>query len=70
MRRFEFVQGSSCKFYEVAVHGPSVTVNYGRIGTSGQSNAKSFPDSAAAQKHADTLVRQKLAKGYVELTTS
>ena len=35
-RRFEFVGGSSAKFWEVSVNGGEVTVCYGRIGTAGQ----------------------------------
>lgn len=67
-RRFEFVQGSSAKFYEVAVQGSNVTICFGRLGTSGQSQIKTLPDSEAAIKHADKLIHEKLAKGYVECT--
>ena len=65
-RRFEFVGGSSAKFWEVTVEGNAATVCYGRLGTDGQTQTKTFADGAVAQKHADGLVRQKLAKGYVE----
>jgi predicted DNA-binding WGR domain protein len=65
-RRFEFVGGSSAKFWEVNVVQATVTVCYGRIGTDGQAQTKTFGDGAAAQKHADKLVEQKLGKGYVE----
>ena len=63
-RRFEFTDGSSDKFWEIAVNGKAVTVCYGRRGTSGQTTTKEFPDGAAAEKHAETIVKQKLAKGY------
>ena len=63
-RRFEFVEGTSCKFWEVAVSGCAVTVRYGRIGSAGQTQAKDFLDPAAAERHADKLVREKTAKGY------
>ena len=66
-RRFEFVGGSSAKFYEVNVSGCQVTVRYGRIGTEGQTQTKTFGDTVAAQKHADKMVAQKLGKGYHEL---
>lgn len=65
-RRFEFVGGSSAKFYEITVSGCEVTVCYGRIGTDGQTLTKSFSDNAKAQQHAEKLVTSKLAKGYVE----
>ena len=64
-RRFEFTEGNSAKFWEVLVRGAEVTVRYGRIGSQGQTQAKSFADATAAQKHADKLIGEKLAKGYV-----
>lgn len=66
-RRFEFVQGSSDKFWEVAVNGPEVTVRWGRNGTQGQTQIKPFADSAQAQQHAEKLIRDKTGKGYVEV---
>lgn len=69
-RRFEFVEGNSSKFWEVAVSGTDVTVRYGRIGSNGQTQTKSFPDGSAATKHADKLVREKTAKGYRETNGS
>lgn len=69
-RRFEFVGGTSAKFYEVTVAGNQVSVTFGRIGTAGQTQNNGFPDSSAAQQHADKLTQQKLAKGYVELAAA
>jgi predicted DNA-binding WGR domain protein len=66
-RRFEFVEGNSRKFWEVVVQGPEVTVCYGRIGTQGQSNTKSFADASAASRHAAKLVEEKTGKGYREV---
>ena len=65
-RRFEFVGGSSSKFWTVAVESTTVTVQYGRLGTAGQTNTKSFADHAAANKHAEKVIAEKLGKGYVE----
>ena len=65
-RRFEFVEGTSSKFYEVDVNGKAVSVSFGRIGTAGQTQTKQFADSAAAQKHAEKQIAQKLKKRYVE----
>lgn len=65
-RRFEFVGGSSAKFWEVQVSGSDVAVRFGRLGTQGQSQTKSFADPAAAQRHADKLIGEKTAKGYAE----
>jgi DNA ligase-1 len=65
-RHFEFVEGNSSKFWEVSVSGNDVTVRFGRIGTQGQTQTKTFDDPAAAQKHADKLIGAKTKKGYVE----
>ena len=65
-RHFEFVGGSSAKFWEIGVSGKSVSVRYGRIGTNGQSLLNAFASPTAAQMYADRLVAQKLKKGYVE----
>ena len=60
VRHFEFVEGNSAKFWEVTTSGNDVTIRFGRIGTDGQTQTKSFGDTAAAQKHADKMVAQKL----------
>jgi len=67
-RRFEFVDGGSDKFWEISASGTEVTVRFGRNGTNGQTSTKSFPDRDAAEKHAEKLVREKTAKGYVEVS--
>ncbi len=67
-RRFEFVSGTSAKFWEVSVAGCDVTVCYGRLGGSGQTQTKKFPDAAVAQRHADKLIGEKTRKGYRETT--
>jgi predicted DNA-binding WGR domain protein len=64
-RRFEFSVGSSNKFWEIRRNGNEVTIRFGRIDTHGQSQGKSFPTEAAAARHANKLVREKLAKGYL-----
>lgn len=66
-RRFEFVQGSSDKFWEIDIDGSSVTVRFGRNGTSGQASVKRFADAAKAEKHAEKMIGEKLGKGYVEI---
>lgn len=67
-RHFEFVSGPSSKFWEIVVSGCSVTVCFGRIGTTGQQQTKELADSAAAQRHADKQISEKLKKGYLETT--
>ncbi len=65
-RRFELVEGSASKFWEVARDGCSVTVRFGRIGSSGQSQTKDFAGEELADRHAARLIEEKLAKGYRE----
>ena len=65
-RRFEFIAGTSAKFWEITQAGKDVTVRYGRLGTDGQSLTKSFPTFDATARYAEKLVAQKQAKGYVE----
>jgi predicted DNA-binding WGR domain protein len=65
MARYEFVEGTSNKFWEITRDGLSVTTRYGRIGSAGQSTTKTFPSEAAATREHDKLVAEKLGKGYV-----
>ncbi|HZU95666.1 MAG TPA: WGR domain-containing protein [Planctomycetota bacterium] len=67
MRRFEFVEGTSKKFWEIDLAGKSFEVRWGRIGTDGQTKKKKFSSTAMAEAEAATLVQQKLKKGYVEI---
>jgi predicted DNA-binding WGR domain protein len=42
-------------------------VQFGRIGTAGQTQTKTFSSADAAQKAADKLIAEKTGKGYVEV---
>jgi len=66
VRHFEFIGGGSSKFWEIAVTGNSFTVRFGRIGTAGQSQTKTFADEARAAREAENLVSEKVKKGYLE----
>jgi predicted DNA-binding WGR domain protein len=65
-RYFEFIGGTSAKFWEIGASGNAVTVRFGRIGTEGQSQVKTLPDAEATVKHAEKLIAAKTAKGYLE----
>ena len=67
MRRFEFSSGSSNKFWAIDLAGGSFDVRWGRVGTDGQRQTKRFASAQRAKTEAEKLVRQKLAKGYVEI---
>jgi uncharacterized protein (TIGR02996 family) len=68
MRTFWFSEGSSNKFWNITLSGKSFTVNFGKVGTAGQTQVKSFADESTAQKEHDKLVAEKLKKGYRETT--
>jgi DNA ligase-1 len=65
-RYFEFVDGSSAKFWEISRSGETVTVRYGKIGSNGQTQTKTLADAAAATAHAERLILEKTTKGYQE----
>ena len=65
-RHFEFVEGSSKKFWEIWMDGTSFCTKYGRIGTDGQETVKEFDSVDKAKKEHDKLVAEKVKKGYVE----
>lgn len=67
-RRFEYVDGRSFKFWEVAVTGIRVTVAFGRIGAAGQTQVKTFHSDDEAARHAAKLIASKVKKGYAEMT--
>lgn len=64
MRRYEFVEGTSKKFWEIELEGESFTTRWGRIGTDGQEKTQDFDSPADARKAHDKLVAEKEKKGY------
>ena len=65
-RYFEFVSGTSNKFWEVSQNANNTTTRWGRIGTAGQSKTKPFADEHAAAKMVAKLIEEKTGEGYVE----
>lgn len=66
VRRFELVEGSSSKFWEIHLDGASLSTRFGRIGASGQVSTKSFDSEDKAKKEYERLVAEKTKKGYSE----
>src|SRR5215831_18553129 len=62
----EFEEGTSSKFWRARVEGKTLYVNYGKIGTNGQTQVKDLSDPAAAKTEYEKLVREKRKKGYVD----
>ncbi len=65
-RHFEFVEGSSKKFWEIWMDGSSYCTKYGRIGTDGQETVKEYDSLDKAKKEYEKIVAEKVKKGYVE----
>ncbi len=65
-RYFEFIEGTSSKFWEIKVEGTSFFTRYGKIGTDGQMTQKDFDSEAKAAAEAAKLISEKTKKGYVE----
>ena len=65
-RHFELIEGASKKFWAVTTTGNEVAVHFGRIGTKGQTQTKTFSMPAAALREQEKLIRSKVAKGYTE----
>ncbi|MDC0709852.1 WGR domain-containing protein [Stigmatella sp. ncwal1] len=68
MRRFEFVEGSSAKFWSPELKDNTFIVTYGRIGTAGQRKEKAFPDAESASREYERKVAEKVREGYREVT--
>lgn len=65
-RTFTYSDDKSDKFWSIDIDGDNFTVNFGKVGSQGQVNTKSFSDTAECQAAADKLINEKIKKGYVE----
>ncbi|EMJ94158.1 WGR domain-containing protein [Leptospira alstonii] len=61
-----FKDDKSDKFWQIEVSEDSFTVTYGKTGSSGQTQTKSFDDEEECLKEAKKLLAEKLKKGYIE----
>src|SRR5947209_20388436 len=68
MQTFQYSDAKSHKFWTIDVSGKSLTVTYGKVGATGQTQTKTFASGELAQAEADKLIKEKLSKGYVETT--
>lgn len=67
-RSLIFSDGSSNKFWTIVLDGSDQTVTFGKVGTVGQTQTKSFNSDEAALKSYDKLVAEKTKKGYVDVS--
>lgn len=56
--------GGSHKFYEVIIKDSELTIRYGRIGDTGQTQTKTYPSPEKAKAEATKKINEKLKKGY------
>ena len=70
MRRFEFRDQKSSKFWAIERSGSEVITRWGRIDSKGQSASKDFGDPAKAASEVDKQIRSKTSKGYVEVAVA
>ncbi|MCP9752085.1 AAA domain-containing protein [Ferruginibacter sp. HRS2-29] len=63
-RRLTYTDEASNKFWEVATDGHKLIIRYGKTGTKGQVQVKTFADFAAADKEKERLIKEKTNKGY------
>lgn len=64
IKRFEYVEDTSNKFWEIHVDDREVTTRWGRIGNEGQSNSKTYASKEEAIKEKDKIISEKVKKGY------
>jgi len=60
----EFSDGKSNKFWRGKTDGTEFIVNYGRIGTDGQTKVKDLGSADAAEAELHKVANQKRKKGY------
>jgi DNA ligase 1 len=67
MRRFEYRDDKSAKFWEIERKGSVVTTRWGRLGTDGQRTRKECGSEAKAKAEVDKQIKGKTSKGYAEV---
>lgn len=65
-KQLKYIDGTSDKFWQIEVADTAYTVTYGRNGTPGLSQTKSFSSHDDCLKAAEKLLKEKMKKGYSE----
>lgn len=63
-KHLKYVDGTSDKFWQIKTNGSQFTVTYGKNGTSGTAQTKSFDSDEKCLKEAEKLLNEKIKKGY------
>jgi predicted DNA-binding WGR domain protein/DNA polymerase III delta prime subunit len=66
--RLTFADAGSNKFWETALEESKLIVRFGRIGTKGQIQFKTYATAEEAQQEQQNMVKEKLRKGYITET--
>lgn len=66
-REFRLSEGLANRFWAVTVNGAATVVQFGKVGTTGQTRRKEFTTAGEARQTADKLIAEKMSKGYVEV---
>lgn len=69
VRRFEYKDARSYKFWEIQIEGNAYTVRYGKVGTDGVTQTKSFASPDKANSEAQKKINEKVKKGYAEVAS-
>lgn len=65
--RYEMTDEKSNKFWEAATDGNKFLVRFGKCGTKGQLQLKTFATAEKAAEEMEKMVRDKVSKGYVKI---
>ncbi|WP_316633431.1 DUF6493 family protein [uncultured Flavobacterium sp.] len=65
-KNLKYIDGNSDKFWDIEVTELNYTVTYGKNGTSGTSQTKSFATNEECLKMAEKILAEKIKKGYSE----
>jgi predicted DNA-binding WGR domain protein len=63
---FTFTDDTSNKFWEAAIQENKLIIRFGRIGTKGQVQVKTFDDAAKATAEKEKAIKEKTGKGYLK----
>jgi len=64
---FQLIGGGHLKFWTVEVVGNHYLATFGRIGTDGQTQVKTFSSDREALEKAEAMINEKTRKGYREV---
>ena len=60
----KYSDSTSNKFWEAATEGSKLIIRFGRMGTKGQTQIKTFDSAGSALAEKEKRIKEKIAKGY------